>query len=64
MKVKELRLGEYFTVKPIAEPKESQVFVRGGYDQSSKQYCCSRFDDISSCRNFPGDKEIFTDFVF
>lgn len=64
MKVKELKVGQYFTIKPIAEPKESQVFVLGCYCQGDKKYNCNRFDDINTRRSFPGDKEVYTDFVF
>ena len=64
MKIKDLKMGDYFTLKPIAEPKESQVYVRGGYCKSDRKYDCNRFDDINACRRFPGDKEVFVDFVF
>lgn len=64
MTIKELKKGEYFTIKQIDEPKESQVYVRGEYDRSEKKYCCYKFSDISAERLFKGDKEIFVDFTF
>lgn len=63
-KIKDLKCGEFFTLKPIAEPKESQVYIRGKYDRSLRKYSCGKFDDISACRNFSGDKEVFTDIYF
>ena len=63
-KIKDLKCGEFFTLKPIAEPRESQIYVRGEYDRSAKKYACGKFDDIASCRNFSGEKEVYTDFIF
>ena len=64
MKLKELKQGDFFTLKPIAEPKDSQVYIRGEYDRSLRKYTCGKFDDISVCRNFSGDKEVYTEFCF
>lgn len=64
MKVKEIKKGDYFTKKEIAEPRDSQVWVRGEYDRSSKKYEAHRFDDVNTTCFLPGDREIFTDFVF
>lgn len=64
MKLKDLKKGEYFTLKPIADPKENQVYIRGEYDRSEKKYDCGRFDDISYSRLLKGDKEVYTDFTF
>ena len=64
MKLKELKKGEYFTIKPLENPKESQVYIRGEYDRSEKKYDCGRFDDISYLRYFKGDKEVYTEFTF
>ena len=64
MTVKQLKQGEWFTLKPISEPKESQVFVRGEYDRSAKKYECGKFSDISYSRLIKGDTEVYTDFVF
>lgn len=64
MKVKDLKKGEYFTIKPLEEPKENQVYIRGEYDRSTKKYDCGRFDDISYSREFDGNKEVFIDFTF
>lgn len=64
MKIQELKKGDYFTVKPIAEPKESQVFVYDGYDRSERRYCATKFSDISSGRTFKKDTEVYTDFIF
>lgn len=64
MTVKQLKKGEWFTLKPIAEPKESQVFVRGEYDRTEKRYECGKVSDISYSRLLKGDTEVYTDFVF
>ena len=64
MTVKELKKGDYFTLKPIEEPKESQVYVRGEYDRSEKKYSCYKFSDVNAERFYKGDKEVYTDFIF
>lgn len=64
MKIQELKKGDYFTIKPIAEPKESQVFVFDGYDRSDRKYVATKFSDICSSRLFKKDTEVYTDFIF
>lgn len=64
MTIKELKKGEYFTIKPIENPKESQVYIRDEYDRADKKYCCIKFSDISVSRMFDGNKEVYTDFTF
>ena len=63
-KLKELKKGEWFTIKPIEEPKESQVFIRDDYDRGLKRFLCGKFDDISAYRYFKGEKTVYVDFYF
>jgi len=63
-KIKDLKIGEFFTLRKIDDPKESQVYIRGEYDRSLRKFICGKFDDISASRNFSGDKEVYTEFVF
>lgn len=63
-KLKDLKKGEYFTIKPIDYPKESQVWVKDEYDRIERKYCCIRFDDISESRLYAGNKEVYIDFTF
>lgn len=66
MKLKELKKGDFFTLKPHGEDRvsDSQVYIRGEYDRSEKKYNCGRYDDINYSRYFSGDKEVYTDFIF
>lgn len=64
MKLKDLKSGEYFTLKPIPEPTEKQVYIRGDYDRTEQKYECGKFCDISYTRYLKGDTEVFTDFTF
>lgn len=64
MTVRELKKGEYFTLKPIAEPRESQVYIREDYYREEKKYCCVKFSDICSSRLLKPDTVVYTDFVF
>ena len=64
MKLKDLKIGEYFTLKPIEEPTESQVYIRGEYDRTERKYVCGKFSDISFSRLLKGDREVYTEFTF
>lgn len=64
MKIKDLKKGEFFTIKPLEYPTEKQVYIRGEYDRTDKKYCCGKFSDISVSRMFDGNKEVYTDFTF
>lgn len=64
MKLKDLKKGQFFTKKPIENPTEKQVWVRGPYDKSTKKYDCYRFDDVNTYSEIPGNKEVFVDFIF
>lgn len=39
--ISQLKKGDYFTLKSIEEPNESQVYVRGDYDRSTR--CLNSF---------------------
>ena len=64
MTIKDLKKGEYFTLKPYSEPTENQVYVRGEYDRSERKYECGKFSDISYSRLLKGNTVVYTDFTF
>ena len=64
MKLRELKHGDYFTLKPIEYPKESQVYIKEEYDRSEKKYCCTKFSDVCYSRMLSPEKEVYTDFIF
>lgn len=64
MKLRELKKGDYFTLRKIEYPKENQVYIKGDYDRSDKKYCCTKFSDICSCRSLKPNTEIYVDFIF
>lgn len=59
--LKELKKGAWFTLKPIGEPKESQVWVKGDYDKIDKEFSCYSLDDINRERFFKGSKLVYDD---
>lgn len=63
-RLKDLKRGEFFTLREIPEPKDNQVYIRGEYDRSLRKYTCGRCDDISYSRNLSGDKEVYTGFIY
>jgi hypothetical protein len=64
MTIRELKKGEFFTLKPIAEPKESQVYIRDEYDRTSKKYTAYKFNDINAFRELKPNTQVYTDFTF
>lgn len=64
MKIKDIKKGDYFTLKDIPEPKDSQVYIRGEYCRENKKYSCYKFNDVNDERFFSGDKEVFTNMTF
>jgi hypothetical protein len=49
MTLSELKRGEYFTLKPIAEPSADQVFIKGWFDRRADKYDCERYN--RKCRD-------------
>lgn len=65
MMLKDIKKGEYFTLKPIECPKDSQVYVKDEYDRSAKQYIALKYTDyLGSGRYFKGTKTVYVDFTF
>lgn len=64
VKLSTLKKGDFFTLKPIEEPANHQVYVRDDYDRSLRKYDCYKFSDVSQYRSFKGDKIVYIDFFF
>lgn len=64
VKLKDLKKGEWFTRKPIEEPKESQVFIRDFYCREDKKYFCQRWSDMSDGILLKGETVVYTEFYF
>lgn len=62
--LKDLKAGEWFTLKPIEFPKGSQVYIKGDYDKSEKKYDCGKWSDISASRMLKGSTPVYTEFTF
>lgn len=62
--IKRLKKGDFFTLKEIEDPKESQVWIKGEWDRSEHKYVCTRFDDISESRLIKATKPVYTGFTF
>lgn len=59
-----LKRGDFFTLKPYENPNEMQVYVKGAYDRSSKEYSCYKFGDINYERFFSPFRKVYIDFTF
>jgi len=59
-----LKKGNFFTLKDIEEPKESQVYIKGEYDRSSKLFSCFKYSDTNEERFLKSDKSVYIGFTF
>lgn len=62
--LKSLKKGDLFTLKDIPSPKDSQVYIKGDYDKSTRTFECTKYSDMNSWRDFKGDKMVYVDFYF
>lgn len=63
-KLKDLKEGEWFTLKPIMYPTEKQVYIRREYDRSERKYWAEKWADMCDGRLLKGDRIVYTDFIF
>lgn len=65
VRLKDIKKGEYFTLKPIEYPSDSQVYQKDDYDRSEKKYLCIKCNDyLGTGRLLKGDKEVYVDFIY
>lgn len=68
MTLSELKRGEYFTLKPIAEPNADQVFIKGWFDRKADKYDCERYNRHprkgGTHRLLNGSITVYTEFAF
>lgn len=62
--LKNVKNGDFFTLRPLEEAKESLVYVRSDYDRETKKYEIYRFTNICDCRLMRGDRIVYVDFIF
>ena len=61
--LKQVKPNDWFTLKPIPEPKESQVWIKNFYNREDRTYTCTRYDGGGE-RYFKGDRKVYVDFYF
>ena len=64
VQIKQVKKGDYFTLKDIPEPKQSQVWVMDGYERSEREYLAHKFSDINDSRYFKPTVKVYVDFIF
>ena len=64
MTMKELRKGDFFTLRAIEDPAPSQVYIRGEYDRTERKYWAQKFSDISDGKYIDGNREVYINFEF
>lgn len=62
-KLKDLKLGEFFTMFQTSCPREDQVFIRCACDRRTGKFPCQRYSDINDTVNLSGDAMVYTDFT-
>lgn len=63
-KLKYLKPREYFTLNPLEEPKESQVWVKGPYERITGKCSTHKFSEVNHEVLRTGEKEVYVDFTF
>ena len=65
VRLKDVKKGDFFTLKPIEYPKDSQVFIKEEYDRETKKWQCAQCSDVwGTGRQFKADKEVYIDFTY
>ena len=64
VKLKELKLNEFFTRKPIENPNINQVYLRSTYVRENKKYSCIKYSDMNSEIMLKGETIVYIDFTF
>ena len=59
-KLKDIPSGEYFKRKPDAK----QIYKKGNYDKSSRDYECMKVQDISSGMYLKGSTLVYVGFTY
>ena len=62
--LRELKKGEWFTIKELESPDESQVWVKDHYNRDDKTFTCHCFGDVNRERFFKANKAVFVGFTF
>lgn len=62
--IRNVKQGDMFTLKPIEEPTESQVWIRDEWDRREKKYLAHKFDDVNRERMFRSETAVYTGFTF
>lgn len=62
--LKNVKNGDCFTLRPLREPKDTQVYVRSDYDRETKKYEIYKFFDLGDWRMMRGDRIVYVDFIF
>lgn len=62
--LKNLKKGDFFTLKPNEYPSENVVWIRGEYDRSERKYSCYKFADVNHESFRKGTLKVYTDFIF
>ena len=57
--VRQLKYGEYFTLREIEYPTEAQGWIRDEYDREEKAYHCYNFAETSKWRYLQGSKQVY-----
>lgn len=59
--LKNVKRGEFFR---LADSESAPVWVRDGYNRSSRKYEGYKYDDVCHWREFGGTRIVYVDFCF
>lgn len=64
VRLRDLKVGDFFTFSNLRDVPESSVWIRGNYVRSLNKYSCTNFNDTCKERFVRGDKLVRIDFFF
>ena len=65
MTLREIKKGDFFTLKPVENPSDSQVYIKGDYDRATKRFDCVKCSDVwGNGRALKGSQVVYINFTY
>lgn len=58
-KLKDMKVGEFFTLEPIENPRAEDVLIRDAYNQKTKKFPCQRYSDLKVSAILTGEAMVY-----
>lgn len=62
--IETLKKGDFFTINPLENPTEKQVYIFDGYNRSTRNYSSYKFNDVNEYREFKKERSFLLNLLF